>query len=950
MRRSLCTLLMFLIPAAGLAADLPAAFRNIIPTPQEIEPKEGSFYLVRDGQAVAPIVVPDGPAPKVSLAAEYLSKRVEELVGVAPPVVPQAQLEQPPALLLAGTGEELSFVPWREGLSPDQQEQEYLITALTNGPGYLLMGRQPLGTLYAVMTLLATLQVDGDDLFFPNFGCHDWPDIPYRWVSGAPSFDTFEERIDWYMEHKINVISAPEFYGWRMDDAETQLEHNRYARAHGVRLLNLLYGDLKLKNRRSYPDGETYVCLDEGAPSTRGFCVTNEALAAEKQRVLREFVEATEPGVLYIHFVDEDDIEDATEIWLNRCPECRKAYPNDLVEAEDGKAGAQAKGFDQLCDAIFSVKHPESGYDAARDCQVWLVSAPYTLWSEDDEAWDREVEYHCTVSRLMRHVGNVHFCIRENGLRGDNSKKRCLELAEALQERGKGHHVMKYFRLGDRRDTTVSWPRRFNVQWPMLASPAMTISFEGAGSILMAGTAPGLLKVEYCWNLDGDGFCVDPATAEEWKDTYVGLIRGQLRPPEIFGDDGFLGRMLTHLYGPTAAGHLGALYRPQAVEEAGGDELLPAAWHRWLYAARDAWFATTDPEQLRQWATLFEAWIGVNQQGIAAVEAALTAPDVNPRYRRDLERTRAGLQAAQQLQEGAARASLAYALLLEDDAEGAEREMNAAKEHCATARETTIQATGTADSMSAEIKAMVDHYEGLVLGARQIIEARERLAQAREQAEQDRAALEQELSDPSVADPSRLAGKTVVLFGDGRSPLGEILKPYGAQMVPMKGAPSLPNQALEADVIVLLHRSLSGAGMARLQQYVEEGGAVLLGGATPFYLVSRDVDLSDIALWLGAQRYGNHGGPVKFATDTALTRGLEADDSLGARKSAAALYDLLGAVPLLYGEPNPGCIMAMVHRFGEGHIGYIWTLRVSEDLQTARSQVLLRIMAWLAGD
>lgn len=66
--------------------------------------------------------------------------------------------------------------------------------------------------------------------------------------------------------------------------------------------------------------------------------------------------------------------------------------------------------------------------------------------------------------------------------------------------------------------------------------------------------------------------------------------------------------------------------------------------------------------------------------------------------------------------------------------------------------------------------------------------------------------------------------------------------------------------------------------------------------------------------------------------------------------SAAALYDLLGAVPLLYGEPNPGCIMAMVHRFGEGRVGYMWTLRVSEDMQTARSQVLLRIMAWLAGN
>lgn len=206
------------------------------------------------------------------------------------------------------------------------------------------------------------------------------------------------------------------------------------------------------------------------------------------------------------------------------------------------------------------------------------------------------------------------------------------------------------------------------------------------------------------------------------------------------------------------------------------------------------------------------------------------------------------------------------------------------------------------------------------------------------------------MSDPSVADPSRLQGKTVVLFGDGRSALGEMLEACGAQLVPMQGSTSLPDEALEADLIVLLVKSLSGAALARLQQYLEDGGAVLLGGATPFYLVSRDVDLSDIALWLGAQRYGNHGGRVGFAVDNALTHGLEADDSLEARGSSAALYEPLGAVTLLFGEPNPNCVMAMVHRFGEGRVGYMWTLRVSEDLQTARSQALLRMISWLAGE
>ena len=106
---------------AALAADLPAPLRNVIPTPQEIEATGGRFHLVHDGQASAPIVVPDDPPDMVRLAAEYLAERVEELVGVALAVLPAAQVKQLPTVALLGAGGQHTYMPWQQGLSAAQQ-------------------------------------------------------------------------------------------------------------------------------------------------------------------------------------------------------------------------------------------------------------------------------------------------------------------------------------------------------------------------------------------------------------------------------------------------------------------------------------------------------------------------------------------------------------------------------------------------------------------------------------------------------------------------------------------------------------------------------------------------------------------------------------------------------------------------------------------------------------
>ncbi len=924
----------------ALAADLPAPLRNIIPTPQEIAATDGRFYLVRDGAFTIGLVVDD--SPKAQLAAEYLFERVNQMVEGDQLVSAAAGA---PTIYIGDCSP--GAVTWSDDLLPDQQAQEYAITRTPEGD-YTLRGRSPQGTLYAVMTLIHTLQVEGDDVWFPNLTCHDWPDIPSRWIMGGPpGTTTFEERVDWCMEHKINVISSPGYYRRSVADTEVQLEHNRYARARGVRLLNLLYGDLKLKNRRSYPDGEVYTCLYEKAPSSRGYCVSNSALIAEKQRVLREFVEATEPGVLYIHFVDEDDLGDAEEIWSNRCDDCRARWPNDRVEAPDGKAGAQAMVFDAFCDAIFSVKHPESSYDAARDCGVWFVSAPYTLHSEDDDAWDVEVEYHCTVSGLMEHTDHVDFCMRENGRRRDNDAKRTLEMAEALRERGNGHGVMMYFLGGDARHTMLRWPRPFSVVRPLMASPIMTASFEGASSILMAGNGSPLLKVEYSWNHEGDGNYWDPATAQEWTQTWGSLLQGSVWPDAIFGDEGFLGRMLAHMYSPTAAPDLAALYRPEPVEEAHGEMLLPATHGGWLKRLREPWFATTDPARMRDWATLFAAWRGVNERATEGVRRALAAPDLPARARENLDETAIGLRIAERLQDAAGHASLAYALLLEVGEDAATDELAA----CRAASDEAVGIATEHDSRLSEVQverdAMLGHYTSLAARADDLRKANERLEQLRVDGDAMRAALAETLRDSALVDPARLRGKSVAMFASTKGAIGEALEALGAS-VSLINREDLDNEKLEADLLILMGKVSSSRMLAEIGEYVESGSGVLVFAAAPYYMVRGSSDLRPIASWLGAEVYANYGGPVVFAGETALTAGIEPDESLLARKSAACLVRPLGAVPVIVGESNASCVMAMANVVGDGRVGYFWTPAVADGMTDARGQVLMRILAWLA--
>ena len=296
-------------------------------------------------------------------------------------------------------------------------EQDYVIDCieLDGRPVVALCGSAPQGAQYATMSLLHTIIRRDGRVTIPKMHIRDYPDVEFRWINSHFDAPTLPRaRLTMLWEHKINVIR-----GRLHGPAEERLRIARYARNRGVYLLKILYGDLGLKNRRSYPDGPIYKCIAEYKPSEDGYCVSNDNLIAEKQRKLREYVDANEPGCLFIHFLDIDFYNLSQKAWMNRCEDCRRRWPNDTLEAADGKAGAQAAVFDKMVrgDQQYQTL-PESGYDAGPRLFYHIDQFHHTLAGPSQtRCGTRSWLYYTEVSRLMKPADNVHLNIRENGIR-----------------------------------------------------------------------------------------------------------------------------------------------------------------------------------------------------------------------------------------------------------------------------------------------------------------------------------------------------------------------------------------------------------------------------------------------------------------------------------------------------------------------------------------------------
>jgi hypothetical protein len=315
-------------------------------------------------------------------------------------------------------------------------------------------------------------------------------------------------------------------------------------------------------NRESYPDGRVYRCMAyperKGGidPRTMGSCRSNDELNGLKAEELAHFVDAIEPGSLYIHHEDCCVFEDLQKAWLGRCDRCRRRWPNDSLLSAEGGAGALAHGYSNLVEAVNRVRHPGSGYDAARDTQITLVSPVYMPATERSEDWGQVLELWRTIARLLPRAQNVQICFREI-LPQKGGGKRWVELFNAVMKAERLPFGASVFAVGG--------ADNFLTDYPTTGIPAMNAYYEGARTIYN-GTGDfyreplEVLSAEYSWNTHSTGFFRSPAN-EAGMSGIDQWIYKPAQPPEIFGPGKLFDRICTHLYGPGAARPMNEYYR-----------------------------------------------------------------------------------------------------------------------------------------------------------------------------------------------------------------------------------------------------------------------------------------------------------------------------------------------------------------------------------------------------
>lgn len=642
--------LLFGLCAAANAmsnSDDRAAALKLIPPPHQLSIAGEMLTLVTNGKSAAVIITPENPDKKETLAAQWMAREIAALGGKSPQIMagpsgigPGGKSEAAQLVLATFSRKTKTLGRVAEWLDeedrkllgdPARCEQAYVIRCEKNL--LAVVGGSAQGTLYGVMTLLQLFQRDGGNLTLPGVHVRDWPDFRYRmaenwhlteggghrgrgwgydWGDGV---ENYKNRVigifDRCLRYKINMICfSSDFYGsikasWDGDAFPLEKELHRLAEDRGIRLMI-------------------------GGSGILDKCRGNDALTKQLLERIHDYVRKTEPRFLYIHHEDHGRYVSTQMLWSRRSEERKRRWPNEQMAAADGAAGGFSHDYNALCDAIFSVKNADSGYDASRDCLVVLISPSYTTARESDDIWDKQLEYWGAVSKLLKYKRNVCLGFREQFLRGDNNKRRVQEMVKAIRPQGEGPGLFLF---------SVS-PASLYEMGPLFAPvpAAMSKLNEGADIVYyMCGRIFQepliLLNASHMWNTDSLGALEVPKTASQCyafctDGAYQARGTWEDRPaPGIYGKGGFLELACRRLYGTKAGKQMEKLYEMKTPVITYAEGLFD----RWGRMADLYW--DWKPELKR------------TSEALAHVEAALNEPDCNKENRPILERFQKCLKA-----------------------------------------------------------------------------------------------------------------------------------------------------------------------------------------------------------------------------------------------------------------------------------------------------------------
>jgi hypothetical protein len=607
-----CLLLKLLLLCS--AGSLTAAVR-IVPTPQYAEPLKESVSIAPGAR----VLIVLGPAKasgskRLRLAADFVRRELEAADSSV-----RVEVEGASAGKSAGPhiylwdysldrkpGAELSFLDREVLTDADHFGQSYVIRT-PDKKSMWVVGSTEEGVLLGTMSVLQLIQKASDGVELSGAYIRDYPDFRYRaaadWLLNAESnrwalergqgIEGYkrlcERKLDEALRYKINMVVFDGF-GWGLKErftgyAEMMRSLNQYARARDIKLLYGGYGasygityqtgplyesqsylGQVFKNRESYPDGSTYECMGfprakKGVnPRILGSCRANDDLNKLKGDEIRKFVEAVEPGALYIHHEDFGGAQGTEAAWQQRCDRCRKRWPNNSLVAPDGGAGGLAHGYSALIQAVNSVKNPADGYDAARDCLIILVSPVYHADSRLSEDWSKVLELWKNIGLQLPPAKNVQVCFREIFPEEYGGETWMNAFNSVMRNAGLHLGTYLYFLGG---------ADNYSTDNPLSAAPAMNALFRGAtGMYNFSGDfyeePMELINAEYCWNMCSTGFFRNPTRYSETVRLWRQFMSEEGEPPELFGAGGIYEAACNLLYGPQAGPIMASYYRESA--------------------------------------------------------------------------------------------------------------------------------------------------------------------------------------------------------------------------------------------------------------------------------------------------------------------------------------------------------------------------------------------------
>ena len=537
--------------------------------------------------------------------------------------------------------------------------QGYVISVDPGAPVLRLTGGSPTGLLYAVVTLGRLLQQEDAQWSLPDVCVRDCPDLrlrgldwllnaeanrwAYDWGDGAEAtVNRIRRRLEFCLDTKINLVQFDGF-GWRWGEntAHDKMlrDLNAFARSRGIHLLFGGYGGgygavyqtqfaqqgalggRVFRNRHSYPDGDVYSCqgaafypdTDPRREASRllGTCLANRELRRLQLADLRAFVQAVEPGALYIHDLDAGDWSATQKAWQLRCSSCRERWSSDRLDAEDGQAGAYAERFRAIRDELDGVTGA-SGYRGS-DCLLFFVGPLYTEVTDSEDTWAAQREYFRTLSALIQPTDTILFGIREQVCRV-GERARAADLAEAVAPQGHGISVSCFGGADLYHDDRLFIP---------LAG--LTHLFRGAAAVNLSNghvhqDALQVVNANYLWNHDAPGHVIPSRLGLSELECFRAIRDEALTVPEIGGPGGVLDAVCADLFGPGAGPELAAVNRT------GASLPFPPSTVLWFPVTRRLWRGETllDPALREEWRMRLET----TSVAAAHTEEALRQPGV----------------------------------------------------------------------------------------------------------------------------------------------------------------------------------------------------------------------------------------------------------------------------------------------------------------------------------